>query len=65
MPVVSYDGYHVSTSPYYATYQWYINMVAIPGATTYETVANEIGSYRVMVTDTNACGNTSNGYGYL
>ena len=54
-PVVTFDGTNVSTFNFYATYQWYINSVAIPGATTYQTFVHFNGAYRVMVTDTNGC----------
>jgi len=55
-PVVYSDGaQHMWTDSNYATYQWYLNTVAITGATTYHIVATEIGSYRVLVSDTNSC----------
>ena len=62
-PVVTSDGHlHLSTSTGYATYQWYVNTVTIPGATTYTTTATEIGSYRVLVTDTFSCPGLSDEY---
>ncbi len=54
-PTVTFDGTYFSTYNTYATYQWYINTVTIPGATTYRVAAYTNGSYRVMVTDTNGC----------
>ena len=54
-PVVTYDGIYLNTQTYFSSYQWFVNAVSIPGATTYHTIPAEIGSYRVMVTDTNNC----------
>ena len=54
-PLVTFDGVNVSTGNFYATYQWFINSVTIPGATNYSTPAYTNASYRVMVTDTNGC----------
>lgn len=52
--------YNTAVLPSYATYQWYLNTVSIPGATSanYAPIAN--GSYRVFVTDTSGCANYSN-----
>ena len=55
VPVVTFDGTNVKTYNFYATYQWYINTVTIPGATNYQTLAYTNGSYNVIVTDTNGC----------
>ena len=54
-PVVTYDGIYLNTQTYFSSYQWFVNAVSIPDATTYHTIPAEIGSYRVMVTDTNNC----------
>ena len=59
IPVVSFDGVRVSTYTYYTSYQWYINTVTIPGATTYSTPAYTNASYRVLVTDTFGCARLS------
>ncbi len=52
-----------TTYNYYARYQWYINTVTIPGATTKTVTAYNNGSYRVMVTDTFGCVKLSDPYG--
>ena len=55
-PIIYHDGHlHLSTATTFATYQWYLNTVTIPGATTYMITAHEIGSYTVLVTDTGSC----------
>jgi hypothetical protein len=43
------------TSGMYVTYQWYKNLIAIPGATAATTPATGNGNYKVAVTDTNGC----------
>ena len=61
-PVVAYSGSVLSTSNVFAQYQWFINTVAIAGATnaTYAPATN--GNYRVRVTDANGCTSFSSGY---
>lgn len=61
-PVVAYSGSVLSTSNIFAQYQWFINTVAIAGATnaTYAPATN--GNYRVRVTDANGCTSFSSGY---
>jgi hypothetical protein len=60
--VVAYSGSVLSTSNVFAQYQWFINTVAIAGATnaTYAPATN--GNYRVRVTDANGCTSFSSGY---
>ncbi len=60
-PVVSFNSHTglLYTSSSYATYQWFVNSVAIPGATSYTYSPTEIGSYRVVVTDPHGCSNFS------
>ncbi len=53
------------TQTYYITYQWYKELVAIPGATTYSTVSTGPGNYKVAVTDTNGCQSVSDAYPLL
>ncbi|GAA4459736.1 hypothetical protein GCM10023093_01270 [Nemorincola caseinilytica] len=62
IPTVSYSGAMLSTPAIYSHYQWFLNTVAIPGATnaTYAPTAN--GSYRVRVTDAAGCIAYSTGY---
>ncbi|MES2703376.1 MAG: T9SS type A sorting domain-containing protein [Bacteroidota bacterium] len=58
-PVVNYNGISVSTATGFATYQWFLNMVAITGATSSSYVPTANGSYRVRVTSTGGCTNYS------
>ncbi len=62
VPVVSFNGFVFKTGNFYATYQWYVNTVTIPGATTNSVTAHSNGSYRVLVTDTNGCTKLSDAY---
>jgi hypothetical protein len=54
-PLITFNGVRFVTYNYYTTYQWYLNTVVIPGATTYMVTPHNIGSYRVFVTDTFGC----------
>jgi hypothetical protein len=58
-PIVTFNGTRVSTQSGFVTYQWYLNTVTIPGATSTTTRVTSNGSYRVYVTDTNGCGKLS------
>lgn len=58
-PVVTFSGTTVRTQNFYTRYQWYLNTVAIPGATNFSTTAYNNGGYRVYVTDTNGCSKLS------
>lgn len=62
-PSVSYSGSVLSTVGVYTEYQWFLNTVAIAGATsaTYHPTVN--GSYRVRVKDAAGCIAFSPGYG--
>ncbi|MFY9309144.1 MAG: T9SS type A sorting domain-containing protein [Bacteroidia bacterium] len=42
-----------------ATYQWYLNGIAIPGATAQSYLATQNGNYTVMVTNASGCTATS------
>jgi hypothetical protein len=59
-PVISSTGLTMTTTIQYATYQWYSASGPIVGAndTTY-TAASYGGTYRVYVTDSNGCSDTS------
>ena len=63
-PIISYNASTglLSTSSSYATYQWYLNSVAITGANSYILNPPDIGSYRVIVTDPHGCSNYSSPY---
>lgn len=56
-PSITYSGTNFSTGVY-PTYQWYLNSVSIPGATSRSYAPHSIGSYRVRVSEGNGC------YGY-
>lgn len=62
IPVVSYSGFVLSTSNIYAGYQWFLNTVAIPGATSASFVPTTAGNYRVRVVDLAGCIAFSTGY---
>ncbi len=54
-PFTTFDGTYYIANPGYVTYQWYLNTIAIPGATTTTLKPFVNGSYRVRVTDPNNC----------
>jgi len=58
-PPITFTGTTLKTGNYYITYQWYKNLVAIPGATSFSTPATGPGNYKVGVTDTNGCQSVS------
>jgi hypothetical protein len=58
-PVVTFNGSKVSTSNTFASYQWFLNTVAIAGATTSAITPPANGNYRVLVTAANGCTNYS------
>ena len=59
-PAISFDGYQLSSSGGYVSYQWYLNSNAVAGATgqTYIPLVN--GNYSVHVIDSNGCSVISN-----
>lgn len=54
LPAVSYSGTTLSTG-IYSQYQWFLNTVAIPGATNQTYHPTSAGSYRVRVKDAAGC----------
>lgn len=54
-PAITFSGTTLSTSNTYSTYQWYLNLSSIPGATNYSYVPHLNGSYRVIVGDAIGC----------
>jgi hypothetical protein len=62
LPVVSYAGSNLATSNVYAQYQWFLNTIAIAGATNFVYTPTTTGNYRVRVTDGNGCTAFSSGY---
>lgn len=61
-PPISFTGGAVRTGNYYVTYQWYKNLLPIPGAISWSTPSTGPGNYKVQVTDTNGCQNMSATY---
>jgi hypothetical protein len=53
-PTITRNGNVLSTGSF-ATYQWMLNNVAIPGATSQTHTATAAGSYRVQVTNLEGC----------
>jgi PKD repeat protein len=60
-PVITWADMELSSTAA-ATYQWYLNGVAIPGATAQILVPGENGNYTVVTTDAFGCSATSAGY---
>lgn len=58
-PVITRTGSTLQTSNYFTSYQWYRDLVAIPGATSASTPIIGNGNYKVAVTDTNGCQSVS------
>ncbi len=58
-PPITFNGAGFQTGNYYVSYQWYKNLVLIPGATASATPATGNGNYKVAVTDTNGCQSVS------
>ncbi len=63
-PLVTFDGTYLRTGSFYVSYQWYLNLGAIPGAIDSFTTASGPGNYKVAVTDTNGCQSYSDVYVY-
>jgi hypothetical protein len=58
VPVITNTNDTLSTGTF-TTYQWYLNGVAISGATSQTYVPTANGDYTVFVTDGNTCGDTA------
>ncbi|MFZ9717849.1 MAG: T9SS type A sorting domain-containing protein [Chitinophagaceae bacterium] len=58
-PTISWNGSEMSVPATYATYQWLMNNNAVSGATTAAHKPLNAGSYRVRVTNTQSCADTS------
>jgi hypothetical protein len=54
-PVLVYSGGQIKTGAFYLSYQWYRDLAAVPGATTFAITPTMPGNYNVLVTDTNRC----------
>jgi hypothetical protein len=64
VPVLSWDGFKLSTNVTGVTYQWYFNGNLINGATASSYTPNVNGEYKVAVT-LNVCSSTSQNYTLL
>lgn len=62
LPTVSYSGNVLSAVGTYVAYQWFLNTIAIAGATTSTITPTIVGNYRVRVTDGNGCTAFSSGF---
>ncbi len=59
-PGITYNGYLLSCTNSYASYQWYCNSTLVPGAI-YQVISPPLnGSYYVVVTDSLGCSGSSN-----
>jgi PKD repeat protein len=56
-PTITQSNDTLFSSPA-ASYQWYLNGIAIPGATSYFHIVNAPGSYTVFITNEDGCGTT-------
>ncbi|MCW3121528.1 MAG: surface protein [Flavipsychrobacter sp.] len=54
-PSIGYASKKLRSDAGYNTYQWYLNTVAVAGATKSTYTPTKNGSYRVSVTDSNGC----------
>jgi uncharacterized protein YjdB len=61
-PVVFYTGTQLVTATGFITYQWFLNSIAIPGATTNAVTPLVNGTYIIRVVDGNGCMGYSNGF---
>jgi hypothetical protein len=62
VPVIAFSGGALSTASTFVAYQWFLNTVAIAGATSSTYVPTVPGSYRVRVTDNAGCSAYSNAF---
>lgn len=60
VPPVSFTGVALVTLPTYVRYQWYANLVGVPGATSSSYIPAANGNYQVIVTDVHGCTGRSN-----
>lgn len=59
-PTISQNGFVLTVSPAFSSYQWQLNSGNITNATSQSHTATQNGSYTVSVTDANGCSATSN-----
>ena len=61
IPDINWNGNQFSTTVIGVSYQWFLNSVAITGATSSTYTPNSIGNYQIQVS-LNGCTNISNSY---
>jgi hypothetical protein len=61
-PVIAFTPPNILYTSSFLTYQWFLNWVPIPGATTSLIHETANGVYHVVVTDVNGCTDTSGQY---
>jgi hypothetical protein len=54
-PTLTLSGDTLSVQPAGATYQWYVDSMSIPGATSQHHVAQQSGQYYALLTDSSGC----------
>lgn len=60
--LITVNGFTLSTSAPYSTYQWYVDGNIIPGATGATHLVQQNGNYMVVVADANGCTDSSDAY---
>lgn len=58
-PVITPNGYTLTTVAGASSYTWYLNGSLIPGSNTNQHIVLIAGTYKVLVSDANGCKNTS------
>lgn len=58
-PTISWDGSNLSAPSTYASYQWLLNNAVLAGATNAQHKPIDPGNYRVRITNTPGCADTS------
>jgi hypothetical protein len=54
-PVITVNGYTLSTTAGLSAYQWYLNNTPVNGANTQQLIVATAGSYKVEITDSKGC----------
>lgn len=62
---IGMNGSILQAVPAGMTYQWYLNGVAIPGATAVNFTPSQNGAYTVVVTNTAGCSSTSPAFNFV